>query len=180
MPSFSLRLQETSKIVTCYPETDYVCLTEKFTINHRSSFWSEFFWQYALYNWISAICSEFFYLSCRSAPKKLFTTCWSVFPRFCPVLRFHRLQILSLLFLWKNFLAILRNSSSSWKSLFPVEVNYFIRDTNLSNQLMMCFVWREFSSMRREMMKEDPGVSKAQAWGCPHAPPRNIQGDSSV
>ena len=24
--------------------------------------------------------------------------------------------------------------------------------------------------MRRKMMKEDPGVSKAQAWGCPHAP----------
>ena len=90
------------------------------------------------------------------------------------------LQILSLLFLCKNFLAILRNSSSSWKSLFPVEENYFIMGTNLSNQLMMSFVWREFSSVRRKMMKEDPGVSKAQAWGCPHAPPRNIQGDSSV
>src|SRR3954462_15317876 len=30
------------------------------------------------------------------------------------------------------------------------------------------------------MMKEESGVSSAQAWGCPHAPPRNIQGDSSV
>src|ERR1041384_1429401 len=29
-------------------------------------------------------------------------------------------------------------------------------------------------------MKEDPGVSNAQAWGCPSAPPINIQGDSSV
>src|SRR3954462_7180506 len=30
------------------------------------------------------------------------------------------------------------------------------------------------------MMKEDLGVSNAQAWGCPCAPPINIQGDSSV
>src|SRR3954463_5317606 len=49
-------------------------------------------------------------------------------------------------------------------------MNYFNRDTNLSNQLMMSYVWREFSSVRRKMMKEDPGVSNAQAWGCPHAP----------
>src|ERR1041385_2230831 len=30
------------------------------------------------------------------------------------------------------------------------------------------------------MMKEDSGVSRAQAWGCPHTSPRNIQGDSSI
>src|SRR3954464_11974060 len=30
------------------------------------------------------------------------------------------------------------------------------------------------------MMKEDLGMSKAQACGCPCAPPINIQGDSSV
>ena len=102
------------------------------------------------------------------------------FPDSATFCFFSVLQTLSLLFLCKNFLAVLRNSSSSWKSLFPVEANYFIMGTNLSNQLMMSFVWREFSSMRRKMMKEDPGVSKAQAWGCPHAPPRNIQGDSSV
>ena len=93
---------------------------------------------------------------------------------------FSVLQTLSLLFLCKNFLAVLRNSSSSWESLFPVEENYLFMGTNLSNQLMMSFVWREFSSMRRKMMKEDPRVSKAQASGCPHAPPRNIQGDSSI
>src|ERR1041384_5741464 len=29
-------------------------------------------------------------------------------------------------------------------------------------------------------MTEDSGVSNAQAWGCPSAPPINIQGDSSV
>ena len=123
---------------------------------------------------------SFFYLSCRSAPKKLFTTCWSVFHRFCHVLHFLRFANFKLAFLCKNFLAVLRNSSSSWKSLFPVEENYLFMGTNLSNQLMMSFVWREFSSMRRKMMKEDPGVSKVQAWGCPHAPPRNIQGDSSI
>ena len=31
-----------------------------------------------------------------------------------------------------------------------------------------------------KVMKEDPGVSSAQAWGCPSAPPINIQGDSSA
>src|ERR1041385_1549361 len=36
---------------------------------------------------------------------------------------------------------------------------------------MMSYGWREFSSVRRKMMKEDSGVSSAQAWGCPHAPP---------
>src|SRR3954465_10145223 len=30
------------------------------------------------------------------------------------------------------------------------------------------------------MMKEDLGVSNAQAWGCPCVPPINIQGYSSV
>src|SRR3954462_785338 len=43
-------------------------------------------------------------------------------------------------------------------------------DTNPSNQLMTSFVWREFSSVRRKMMKEDPRVSNAQAWGCPMHP----------
>ena len=33
--------------------------------------------------------------------------------------------------------------------------------------------------MRWKMMKEDLGVSNAQAWGCPCAPPLNIQGDSA-
>ena len=93
---------------------------------------------------------------------------------------FSVLQTLSLLFLCKIFLAALRISSPSRLSLFPVEVNYFIKDTNLSNQLMMSYVWREFSSVRGKMMKEDAGVPNVQAWGCPHAPPRNIQGDSSV
>src|ERR1041385_2775969 len=30
------------------------------------------------------------------------------------------------------------------------------------------------------MIKEDSGVSSAQAWGCPNASPINIKGDSSV
>ena len=37
------------------------------------------------------------------------------------------LQTLSLLFLCKNFLALLRNSSSSRISLYPVEKNYLLR-----------------------------------------------------
>ena len=35
---FSLRLQERSKVVACCPETDYVCLTEKFEINYQIIF----------------------------------------------------------------------------------------------------------------------------------------------
>ena len=96
------------------------------------------------------------------------------FPDSATFCFFSVLQTLSLLFLCKNFLAILRNSSSSWKSLFPVEKNYLFMGTNLSNQLMMSFVWREFSSMRRKMMKEDPGVSKSQAWGCTPCIPFSI------
>src|ERR1041385_1627045 len=41
--------------------------------------------------------------------------------------------------------------------------------TNLANQIMMSYSRREFSSVRGKMMKEDSGVSNAQAWGCPHA-----------
>ena len=54
------------------------------------------------------------------------------------------LQILSFLFICKLFLEIKKNSSPSWESLFRVEVNYFNRDTNFSNQLMMIYVWRSF------------------------------------
>ena len=52
----------------------------------RSYFWSEFFWQYALYNWLSGICSEFFDLSCGSIPNNFFNACWPVFHSFCLVL----------------------------------------------------------------------------------------------
>ena len=64
------------------------------------------------------------------------------------------LQILRMLFLCKNFLEILRNSSPCWKSLFLAEANNFIMGTNLSNQLMMSFVWREFSRGWRKMIKK--------------------------
>ena len=83
---------------------------------------------------------------------------------------FSILRTLSLVFLWKNFLAIKKNSSPSWKSLFPVEVNYFIRGTNLSNQLVVCYVWREFSSVWRDMMKEDLGVQELKIWDAPNTP----------
>ena len=50
------------------------------------------------------------------------------------------LQTLSLLFLCKNLLAILRNSRPSRISLFPARNNYFIKGTNLANQIMMSYV----------------------------------------
>ena len=53
---------------------------------------------------------------------------------------FFVLQTLSLLFLCKNLLAILRNNSSSRLSLFPARNNYFIKGTNLANQIIMSYV----------------------------------------
>ena len=93
----------------------------------KSYFWSEFFWKYAPYNYLSGFCSEFFDLSCRSIYLKLFSLCCSVFPDSAPVYLFAILQTLNLLFPCKNLWAIKRNSRTSWKSLFPVEGNYFNR-----------------------------------------------------
>src|SRR6187401_65894 len=50
------------------------------------------------------------------------------------------LQTKSLLFLCNNLLAILRNSRPSRISLFPARYNYFIKGTNLANQIMMSYV----------------------------------------
>ena len=92
--------------------------------------------------------------------KNTFLSAVLFFSASVPVFLFAVLQSLSLLFHCKNFWAGKRNNSSSWKSLFPVEENYFIMVTDLSNQLMMSFVWREFSSVRRKMMKEDRECQK--------------------
>ena len=59
---------------------------EKSWKNPSSSFWAEMVTQRALYNCETSVCSEFFDLSCSSAPKKFFATCCSVFHRFCHVL----------------------------------------------------------------------------------------------
>ena len=66
--------------------------------NSRDHLLDMIFFQYDLYNCVSSVCSEFFDLSCRSAPKQLFTTCCSVFPRFCHVLHFHCFANLKLAF----------------------------------------------------------------------------------
>src|SRR3954462_12338531 len=60
----SLRLQERSKVGACCPETDSVCLTEKFAINYQIIFLILIFLLNAPYNYLSGICSEFFDLSC--------------------------------------------------------------------------------------------------------------------
>src|ERR1044072_9406114 len=81
---FSLRLQERSKVGACCPETDSVCLTEKFAINHQIIFFISIFSQHAPYNYLSGACSEVFDLSCRSASKKLSFLCCFVFLSFRP------------------------------------------------------------------------------------------------
>src|SRR4051812_46610997 len=85
------------------------------------------FWQYVPYNCLSSVCSEFFDLSCRSAPKTILFSAVLFFSAFVPVFLLAVLQTLSLLFLCKNFWAGKRNSSPSWKYLFAVEENYFNR-----------------------------------------------------
>src|SRR4051812_29822739 len=60
------------------------------------------FCQYAPYNYLSGVCSEFFYLSCRSASKKFFSLCCSVFLSFCPCLSFHSFANLKLAFSLKK------------------------------------------------------------------------------
>src|ERR1041385_6530302 len=50
---------------------------------------------------------SFFDLSCRSIPNKFFSTCWSVFHRFCPVLPFLRFANLKLAFSLKKPFGIL-------------------------------------------------------------------------
>src|SRR3954466_14686072 len=115
------------KVVTCCPESRFCPREGK---NHRKIpvqfFCSEFSTQRALYNHETFVCSEFFYLSWRSIPKKFFTTCWSVFHRFCPVLPFLRFANLKLAFSLQFFLEILINNRYSRLYLFPVEKKYFI------------------------------------------------------
>src|ERR1041384_2535283 len=75
------------KVVTCCPENRFCPRDGK---NHRKISVHLFelnFLHSVLYTIteLSYVLS-FFYLSCRSTPKKFFTTCCSVFHRFCHVL----------------------------------------------------------------------------------------------
>ena len=91
---------------------------------------------------------------------------------------FFVLQTLSLLFLCKNLLAILRNSRPSRISLFPARNNYFIMGTNLANQIMMSYVWREFSSVRGKMIKRFRSVKRSSLGMPPRTPkkyPRRLK-----
>src|SRR4051812_41627115 len=87
------------KVVTCCPENRFCPRDGK---NHGKIpvhlFELNVFKQRALYNNGTFVCSEFFDLSCRSIPKKSFTTCWSVFHRFCPVFPFLHFANLKLSF----------------------------------------------------------------------------------
>src|ERR1041385_8776175 len=75
------------KVVTCCPKNRFYPRDGKNQIKSPVHLFElNFFTQRALYNHGTFICSEFFYLSCRSTPKKFFTTCCSVFHRFCHVL----------------------------------------------------------------------------------------------
>src|ERR1041385_4478839 len=94
------------KVVTCCPGNRFYPRDGK---NHRKFpvHLFELSTQRALYNHGTFVCSDFFDLSCRSAPKKLFTTCWSGLHRFCHVLPFLHFANLKLafslqIFFWKS------------------------------------------------------------------------------
>src|ERR1044072_6896365 len=101
---FSLRLQERSKVGACCPETDSVCLTKKFSINHQIIF---------LIRIILTACTiqlpfrrlfKVFDLSCKSTSKKFPFLCCSVFLSFCPGFSFRSFAILKLAFSLQTFL----------------------------------------------------------------------------
>src|ERR1041385_3954317 len=79
-----------------------------------------FFGKRALYNCETFVCSEFFDLSCRSAPKKFSTTCCSVFHRFCHVLPRFTFANLKLAFSLQKLFGTRENSSSSRLPFYPV------------------------------------------------------------
>src|SRR3954466_4282491 len=91
------------KVVTCCPENRFCPRDGK---NHRKIPVHLFELNF-LYSVIYTITElsyvlSFFYFSCRSIPKKFFTTCWSVFHRFCHVLSLLTFANLKLDFLCKN------------------------------------------------------------------------------
>src|ERR1041384_8136816 len=96
---FSLRLHESSKVGACCPENRLCLLDGK--IRDKSPdhiFDLNFFGQYAPYNFLSGLCSEFFDLSCKSASKKFFSLYCSVFLSFCPCFSFLSFANLQLAF----------------------------------------------------------------------------------
>src|SRR3954465_15899162 len=98
------------------------------------------FTQYVLYNYETSVCSEFFYLSCRSAPKKFFTICCSVFHRFCHVLSLLTFANLKLAFSLQKLFGTL-DKQWLFKNIFISSgEKLFIKGTNLSNQLVMSYV----------------------------------------
>src|SRR3954466_7673688 len=129
------------KVVTCCPESRFCPREGK---NHRKIpvqfFCSEFSTQRALYNHETFVCSEFFYLSCRSIPKKFFTTCWSVFHRFCPVLPFLRFANLKLAFSLQKLFGNLEKKYPFKNILISSREKLFYMGTNLANQIMMSYV----------------------------------------
>ena len=169
------------KVVTCCPENRFCPRDGK---NHRKIpvyLFELNFLHRVLYTITELSYVLSFFIWVAEVPlKKFFTTCYSVFHRFCHVLSLLTFANLKLAFSLQKPCWNLEKQKLFKKIFISGGEKLFIKGTNLSNQLMMSCVWREFSSVRWKMMKEDSGVSSAQAWGCPHASPINIQGNSSV
>src|ERR1041385_1081506 len=75
------------KVVTCCPEKRFCPRDGKNKNKSPVHLFELNFLHSVLYTIMElSYVLSFFYLSCRSAPKKFFTTCCSVFHRFCHVL----------------------------------------------------------------------------------------------
>ena len=83
---------------------------------------------------------SFFDLSYRSTPKKLFTTCCSVFHRFCHVLPLLTFANLKLAFYLQKLFGNLEKQQLFKNIFISSREKLFIKGTNLSNQLMMSYV----------------------------------------
>src|ERR1043165_4420224 len=125
---FSLRLQERSKVGACCPENRF-CLPDGKILNKSPDHLFDLNFFDSMLNTIGLLASvQSFLILVAEVPRK--NSSFSAvlfFSASAPVFLFAVLQSLSLLFLCKIFWAGKRNSSSSWKSLFAGEKNYFIR-----------------------------------------------------
>ena len=128
MPSLASDCKKRPKVLTWCRETNSVCLTEKIAINHQIVFFDLNVFDSMLHTISFQASVQSFFIWVAEVPQK--NSPFSAvlfFSASAPFFLFAVLQSLSLLFLCKHFWAGKRNSRSSWKSLFAVEENYFIR-----------------------------------------------------
>ena len=151
----------------------------------RSSFWSEIFTQQALYNFQPFIRFEFL-IWVTEVPQKIWVSQTVLFSQIS-ALYLHLLLLRALfLVLWGKNLNKVGEQYLMFNLSVPmcsnstqVKLYYYLALTALI-KFMRSFVWRKFSSVTKEDDERRSRSAKSLSLGMPPAPPRNIQGDSSV